>query len=123
MKITGFCPVIVSKDAENVKKVFEDLGFEHRHTKTGIEGGENTAYSLKDTNGNRIQIASTEQIPQDITAVCINVDNFQEAYDFFMAHGFINPRGDKVTETGSSRSTMLISPSGFPVTIGEHIKN
>ena len=122
MKITGFCPVIVSKDAENVKKVFEDLGFEHRHTKTGIEGGENTAYAMKDENGNRIQIASAEQIPQDITAVCINVDNFQEAYDFFMAHGFINPRGDKVTETGSSRSTMLISPSGFAVTIGEHLK-
>ena len=122
MKITGFCPVIVSKDAENVKKVFEDLGFEHRHTKTGIEGGQNTAYAMKDENGNRLNLASADNIPQDITAVCINVDNFQEAYDFFMAHSFINPRGDKVTETGSSRSTMLISPSGFAVTIGEHLK-
>ena len=53
MKITGFRPLIVTKDAENVKKLFEDLGFEHRHTKTGIEGGENTAYAMKDADGNR----------------------------------------------------------------------
>ena len=123
MKITGFCPVIVSKDAESILKTFEALGFERRHTKTGIEGGENTAYAMKDANGNRLSIASAENMPQDLTAVCINVDNFQEAYDFFMARGFINPRGDKVTETGSSRSTLLISPSGFAVTIGEHLKN
>ena len=36
MKITGFCPMIVTKDPESVMKVFEDLGFERRHTKTDI---------------------------------------------------------------------------------------
>lgn len=122
MKITGFCPLIVTKDAENVCKVFEDLGFERRHTKTGIEGGQNTNYNLKDANGNRINIASSEHVPQDLTAININVDNFQEAYDFFIAHGFVNTRGDKVTETGSARSTMLISPSKFMVVLTEHIK-
>ena len=122
MKITGFCPIIVSKDAENIKKVFEELGFEHRHTKTDIEGGQNTNFNMKDANGNRINIASSEHVPQDITAININVDNFQEAYDFFMAHGFVNTRGDKVTETDSAKSTMLVSPSGFMVTLTEHIK-
>lgn len=122
MKITGFCPLIVTKDPEAVMKIFEDLGFEKKHTKTDIEGGDNTNYAMKDANGNRINIASSETIPQDITSMSINADNFQEAYDFLIAHGFVNPRGDKVTDTSSSRSTMLIAPSGFPVTISEHIK-
>ncbi|WP_026659433.1 VOC family protein [Butyrivibrio sp. AC2005] len=122
MKITGFCPLIVTKDPEAVMKIFEDLGFEKKHTKTDIEGGDNTNYAMKDANGNRINIASSETIPQDITSMSINVDNFQEAYDFLIAHGFVNPRGDKVTDTSSSRATMLFAPSGFPVTISEHIK-
>ncbi len=122
MKITGFCPLIVTKDAEDVVKVFEALGFEHRHTKTDIEGGANTNFNLKDANGNRINIASSETVPKDLTGININVDNFQEAYDFLIARGFINPRGDKVTDTSSSRATMLFAPSGFAVTITEHIK-
>jgi hypothetical protein len=75
-----------------------------------------------DAEGNRINIASSEKIPQDLMAVNINVDNFQEAYDFLIAHGFVNPRGDKVTDTSSSRATLLFSPSGFAVNIAEHIK-
>ncbi len=122
MKITGFCPLIVTRNADEAAKVFEDLGFEKKHTKTDIEGGANTNYALKDAEGNRINIASSEKIPQDLMAVNINVDNFQEAYDFLIAHGFVNPRGDKVTDTSSSRATLLFSPSGFAVNIAEHIK-
>lgn len=122
MKITGFCPLIVTKNAEAAMKVFEDLGFERQHTKTDIEGGANTNYAMKDANGNRISIASSEKIPQDLTAININVDNFQEAYDFLLAHGFVNPRGDKVTDTSSSKATLLFAPSGFAVNIAEHIK-
>ena len=123
MKITGFCPLIVTKDAEAVMKVFEDLGFERRHTKTDIEGGQNTNFAMKDANGNRINIASSEHVPQDLTGISMNVDDFQEAYDFLLERGFVNPRGDKVTETGSSRSTMVFSPSGFAITVSQHIKD
>lgn len=122
MRITGFCPLIVTKDPEAVVKLFEGLGFEKRHTKTDIEGGANTNYAMKDAYGNRINIASSETVPQDITSITMNVDNFQEAYDFLIAQGFINPRGDRVTETSSSKATMLFSPSGFPISISEHIK-
>ncbi len=122
MTITGFCPIIVTKDPESAMKTFEALGFERRHTKTDIEGGANINYAMKDANGNRVQIASSKTIPQDLTAVNINVDNFQEAYDFLIAHGFVNPRGDRVTETGSSRATLLFSPSGFAVNISEHLR-
>ncbi len=123
MKITGFCPLIVTKDAESVMKTFEALGFERRHTKKDIEGGQNINYAMKDANGNRINIASSETVPQDLTGISMNVDNFQEAYDFLIARGFVNPRGDKVTDTSSSRATMLFAPSGFAITISEHLKD
>ena len=52
-------------------KVFEDFGFERRHTKTDIEGGENTNYNMKDANGNRINIASSEHVQQDLTSITV----------------------------------------------------
>ena len=57
-KITSFNPLIVTKDAEATIALFEALGFERRHMKTG-----------------------------------------------------------------SSKSTMMVSPSGFSISIAEHIKN
>ena len=58
MKITGFRPLIVTKDQGAVVKLFEELGFEKRHTKTDVEGGANVAVAMKDADGNRISIAS-----------------------------------------------------------------
>ena len=122
MKITGFCPIIVTKDQDSVIATFEALGFEKRHTKTDIEGGANIGVAMKDANGNRILVASTKNDRADINAVLINVDNFQEAYDFFIGKGFIDPRGNRTTVTSSDEATMLIAPSGFPVVISEHFK-
>ena len=121
MRITGFCPLIVTKDPESVVKLFEDMGFSRRHTKKDIEGGANTTCAMKDAYGNRINITSSETVPKDMTSITVNVDDFREAYDFLIAHGFTDPRGNKVTETSSSIATMLVSPSGFPVTISEHV--
>lgn len=40
MKITTFNPQIITKDAEPVRKLFEELGFEQKHNPKGI--GEQT---------------------------------------------------------------------------------
>ncbi len=122
MKITGFRPLIVTKDAETVVKTFEALGFERSHIKEDIEGGQNTNFAMKDANGNCINIASSEHVPQDLMSININVDDFDEAYEFFTSHGFRNTRGDKITETSSSVDTYLISPSGFAITLTQHVK-
>ena len=123
MTITGFCPLIVTKDQESVVKTFEGLGFERNHRKTDIEGGANIGIAMKDENGNRITIASTKKDRPDITGIQINVDNFQEAYDFFIGRGFIDPRGEKTTVTSSDQATMLFAPSGFAVVISEHFRD
>lgn len=124
MKITTFCPLIVTKDAENVLKLFEELGFERRHTKTGING-EVTSYDLKYTgeDGKEFRLSvSSAPVPQDITSIRMNVRDFDEAYKLLEEKGFKNAQGDKVTNTGSSKSTMLVSPSGFLISVIEHIR-
>jgi hypothetical protein len=123
LKITGFRPLIVTKDPESVIATFEALGFEKRHTKTDIEGGANVGVAMKDAAGNRVVVASADNMPQDLTGIAINVDNFEEAYDFFIGKGFVDLRGGKVRDTGSSRATMLLAPSGFAVSISEHLKD
>ena len=123
MKITGFRPLIVTTDQENVTKVFEELGFEKIHTKTDVEGGENVTYVMKDANGNCVNITNSSNMPRDLTAISINVDNLEEAYDFFIGKGFVDPRGGKITETSSSKATLLFSPSGYAVSISEPLKD
>ena len=37
--------------------------------------------------------------------------------------GFKNAQGGHITNTGSSKSTMMVSPSGCSISITEHIRN
>ena len=122
MKITSFNPLIVSRDSENIIQLFEALGFEKRHTKTDIEGGQNTDVRMKYGDAFHVDVASSNHVPHDLTSIRINVDNFEEAYDFLISRGFVNTRGDKITETSSSRDTYLVAPSGFAITLCHHIK-
>ncbi|MBR0418557.1 MAG: hypothetical protein IJI66_05265 [Erysipelotrichaceae bacterium] len=122
MKISSICPLIVSPKADELIKIFEELGFEAAHVKSDIEGGQNINTDMKDANGNRIDIASTKHLEKDLTSIKINVDNLEEALEFFKSKGFINTRGEKITETSSSKDTFLISPSGLGITLSEHLK-
>ena len=124
MTITSFNPMIVTKDAEAVIALFEALGFERRHMKTGINGHVTSVrmrYEGEDGKVFHVDVVSAP-VPQDITTMRMNIDNFDEAYNMLLDKGFKNSQGDKVTETPSSKSTMMFAPSGFPINITEHIK-
>jgi len=125
MTITTFNPAIVTKDAEAVVALFEALGFEKRHTKTGINDSDISNVRMKYTNedGKVFHVdISKAPVPQTITAIRMNVRDFNEAYQMLEEKGFKNVQGDKVTETPSSVATMMISPSGFAINLGEHIR-
>ncbi|MCR4645652.1 MAG: hypothetical protein K5695_09630 [Oscillospiraceae bacterium] len=122
MKITAFNPLICSPDAKAVTEVFEALGFEHAHKKTGINDADITSFDMKHPDGFRVDVAQVAQMPQDMTAIRMNVRDFNEAYEFLIAQGFKNAQGDKVTDTGSSKATLMVSPSGFAISLAEHIK-
>ena len=114
--------MIVSPNADALIELFEALGFEKRHTKTDIEGGQNVNVTMKNADGFGIDIASTVNLPRDLTSIRMNVDDFDEAYELLLSKGFVNTRGDKITETSSSKDTFMMSPSGFGITLCQHIK-
>ena len=125
MKITTFNPMIVTKDPESVIALFEALGFTRRHTKTGINDEDISSVRMRYENEDgkvfHVDVASAP-VPQDITTIRMNVRDFDEAYKLLEEKGFKNAQGDRITETGSSKSTMMVSPSGFAINVTEHIR-
>ena len=124
MKITTFNPQIITTDAEAVAKLFEALGFERRHHPKGIGELDVTGIRMKDANGFYVDISQPNmQMPRDLTAIRMNVDNFDEAYALLTAHGFRNFYGDQTVGTKSSESAIMISPSGFVINLIQHKKD
>jgi len=122
MKITAFNPMIITAKADDLISLFEELGFERRHERTGIDELTDSSVRMKDANGYHIDIAQVDVIPQDLTAIRINVRDFDEAYELLTAHGFTIVQGGKITETESSKSVMMTAPSGFAVDLTYHYR-
>ena len=120
MKFTSFNPLIVTKDAAPVIALFETLGFDRRHTNTNIDDKDITNVTMKDANGFHVDVAQAD-VPRDLTLIRMNVDDFDEAYAFLMDRGFTHPSG-RVVELKSSKSAMLVSPSGFAFDLCQHIR-
>lgn len=123
MKITTFNPQIITKNAEPLVKLFEELGFEKRHNKVDIGENNVVGIRMKNADGFALDISQFDSpAPQDIVAIRMNVDNFDEAYNLLTEHGFKNYYGDNTVDTPSSKSAVLFSPSGFGINLVEHIK-
>ncbi len=123
MKITTFDPLILSPKTGDVVKLFEELGFEITHDPvTKVEIGEVQTTRMKNESGFHIDVANIGNIPNDRMLIRMNVDNFEEAYDIFIKHGFKNTRGDNTLDTKSAIEATMVSPSGFSVALVKHIK-
>lgn len=123
MKITTFNPQIITKNAEPLVALFQELGFEKRHNPKGIGELKAEGIRMKDANGFCLDISQPDmELQQDVTAIRMNVDDFDEAYGMLTEKGFKNFYGDRIVETGSSRSAIMISPSGFAINLVQHVK-
>jgi hypothetical protein len=121
MKFTSFNPLIVTKDAEAAIKLFEALGFGRQHNHTAMACEEITNVTMKDANGFHVDIAQAN-VERDMTIIRMNVDNFEEGRTFLEERGFKNPSG-RVVEDQSSKSIMMVSPSGYAFDLCHHIKD
>ena len=124
MKITSFNPMIISRNAEEAIELFEALGFEKRHAKTNVdeESGDNiNSFAMAHPDGFKVDVARAD-VPQDMPAIRVNVDDFAEACDFLTGRGFTNLTGH-VAEDRTSKTALLASPSGFCLNLVQHIKN
>ena len=123
MQITTFNPMILSPKADEVIRLFEELGFERRHQVDNIDDMDIFNVRMKDGGGFHVDIARVESMPQDMTTMRMNVRDFDEAYELLKAHGFKNARGDDHTvDSASAKSCLMISPSGFSIQLTQHIR-
>ena len=123
MTITTFNPMILSKDADNIIKLFEEMGFERKHQKDGIDGKDISSVRMTDANGFHVDVARVESMERDMTTMRMNVRDFDEAYEFLKSRGFKNATGtDHTVESASSKSCLMISPSGFSIQLTQHIR-
>ena len=123
MKITSFNPLIITKDSENTIKLFEELGFERRHTKEGIGINNTTDVRMKDANGFHVDIAQGDG---EWTMIRMNVDDLEEAIKFLEECGFHKARheaANKTVDTGSSKFNIMVSASGFIFAVSQHIND
>lgn len=122
MKITGFNPLIVTKDPESAISVFEALGFERRHVKEGISISDRVNVRMKDANGFHVDVTEGEN---EWTMIRMNVDNLEEAVAFLESRGFHKARhaaAHDTIDTGSSWINIMVSPSGFIFSVSQHIE-
>lgn len=123
MKITTFNPQIITKKAEPIAEFFEELGFERHHRKEKVGEICETAITMKNADGFKIDISQTDAVPVE-AMVCIrmNVDDYDRACNILLSHGFKSFYGDKTADTPSSRSAVFFSPTGFAINLVKHIK-
>ena len=122
MQITTFNPLIVTKDAEPVIKLFEELGFKRRHTKEGIGVNSVTDVRMKSPDGFYVDVT---QGSGEWTMIRMNVRDFDETIEFLLDHGFRRARheaANKTIETESSKIAVMVSPSGYILSVSEHIR-
>ncbi|MCR5421723.1 MAG: VOC family protein [Lachnospiraceae bacterium] len=123
MQITTFNPMILSKNADDIIKLFEELGFERKHQKDGIDGKDISSVRMTDANGFHVDVARVENMERDMTTIRMNVRDFNEAYEFLKSRGFKNATGtDHTANSESSISCLMISPSGFSIQLTQHIR-
>ena len=112
MQITTFNPMILSKDADEIIKLFEALGFERRHKVDNIDGKDISSvrmrYTGEDDKVFHVDVARVESMPQDMTTMRMNVRDRGE---------------DHTVESKSARSCLMIAPSGFSIQLTQHIRN
>ena len=125
MRITGINPIIASSKAEEAVSLFTALGFEKQHNPVVTSAtGTASVSRMKHENGYHVDILDLDRdMPQDMTGIRINVDDFDEAYKLFTANGFEIAPGDNIVDLGFAKTVIMVSPSGFIVSLMQHIKN
>lgn len=118
MKITTFSPLIVTNNIDKNVRLFESMGFRAAHKQN--PEGDIYDFTMKDADGHQVDIAKAK-VEKDLTLIRMNVSDFDEAFAMLQEQGFVLKSGH-IVETESSRSAMVVSPTGFAFDLCQHKK-
>ena len=119
MRITSFYPMIVTKDAESIKHLFEEMGFEVRHDVLGTTETDYRLIVMRDEDKHRVDIAEAETEKGQVL-IRMNVDDFDEAVSYFEALGY--SIFGTVHETESAMNALLTKGDGTYMVLFHHKK-
>ncbi|MCQ2455143.1 MAG: hypothetical protein MJ090_03260 [Clostridia bacterium] len=122
MKITGMFPTIVCKDADSlIQFASEKFGFHIAHAPQAIISKKQSdcANIMKNEAGVRFDIISFD-IDTPICGMCINVDDFDEAFSVFKEDGYISAGEPVVVD--SAKKVLLKKVENIPILLIEHYK-
>lgn len=123
MKITTFNPQIFTKNADPIVDLFEGLGFEKRHDQERIGELNVEGIRMKNKDGFYLDISCPDtDLPRDMVGIRMNIDDFDCPYQLLLEHGFRNVYGNKIVDTPTGKSAVLISSSGFGINLIQHIR-
>ncbi len=123
MKITAFNPAILTRQYDDVIKLFEELGFSKRHRNDVTNAQIESNIRMKDENGFYIDINNADFVPQDATLIRMNVDNFDEGFKILTEHGFTNALGEgNFIETPFLKGAHMTSKTGMSIMLMHHKK-
>jgi len=125
MKNTGVNPLILAMDLESAISLFEDLGFEKSHIITINECGKNiTSVCMRNAEGESIDLARVEDLPDDITLLHMDEEVSEDAYEFFSDNGSRdNCDYERSFDTRNDFSSEFVSTSGFAFDLCQYYKN
>ena len=123
MKISTFNPLVVSSKAEDIIGLLEEMGFEKRH-RLVVDTGDRTSVRtrMRDANGFYADVSQFDQSERDMTAIRMNVDDFEEAFEKLTSMGFKPAPGAKEVNLEKTRALLMQAPSGFLLELMQHIK-
>ena len=126
MKITGFNPMILTKEADAQANIqlFEELGFERRHTKNNEMDVAFDEVRMKNADGFYVDVISGKRnmLERDMTIIRINVDDFDEAEQRLLSNGYRESKIIGKLRTETSRYAFYVAPSGLVINLVQHIK-
>lgn len=78
---------------------------------------------MKDLNGFYVDVSQPDvPLERDVAAIRMNVDDFDTAYQLLLSKGFRNYYGERIVEPPTSKSALMIAPSGFSINLIHHIR-
>lgn len=116
MKITSYYPTLVTRYADDVIRFMKEMNYEVVRTKRSFFNN-SIEYVLQSPDGSKMEVIYKD-IPEDYHAMKVNVDNFEEALNYYKNEGLKTTEGPL---KNNKRAAFLTTPANLQVLLMQNI--